>query len=93
MSLDSFIRLTATAFKAPLASTRASRLLCAWKWLSVSLTGIPSMPDSLAHTLRANSGCVFTPVPTAVPPRATSDSSSSACRSRPIPRSICPAYP
>ena len=74
MSLAIFIRLTATVLRAPLHSTTPSSEDWAWKWLSVSVTVAPSMSDSLAQTAAANSGWLFTPVPTAVPPSATSDS-------------------
>ena len=93
ISLHIFIRLTATVFSEPLASTTLSRVLCAWKWFVVSRTSTPSTFESRTHTRPENSGCVLTPVPTAVPPRATSLSSRSACRSRSMPRSICPACP
>jgi hypothetical protein len=88
-----FIRLTATVFKAPLVKTVPSIALWAWKWFSVSRTSTPKRSESFWHTLWANSGWVLTPVPTAVPPRATSVRSSRAFFTRCMPRSIWPAYP
>ena len=93
MSLAIFIRLTATVLSAPLHSTTPSSEDWAWKWLSVSITGTPSMADSLAQTAPAKSGWLFTPVPTAVPPSATSDSPAVASLSRLTPRSTWPAWP
>jgi hypothetical protein len=91
MSLETFMTLTATVFRAPLAKTVPSTALCAWKWFSVSRTSTPKRSLSLSQTLFANSGWVLTPVPTAVPPKATSESSSMALWMRCMPRSIWPA--
>ena len=75
ISLAIFMRLTASALSEPLASTMLSRVLCAWKWLLVSRTVTPFISERSWQTRAENSGWVLTPVPTAVPPRATSDSS------------------
>ncbi len=91
ISLAIFSRLTAIVFSAPLAATTPSIALCAWKWLSVSTTSKPARSLRTAQTRPANSRCVLIPVPTAVPPSATSRSSPTANSSRRRPRSICPA--
>ena len=67
-----------------------SKVLWAWKWLVVSLTGKPNDSDNLLHTFIAKSGWVFTPVPTAVPPIANSDNWLTTSNNLSILLSICP---
>ena len=75
MSLAIFIRETATVLSTPLAATAPSIVAWAWKWFSVSRTVTPARASRRAQTRAANSGWALIPVPTAVPPRATSASS------------------
>ena len=68
MSFAIFVSETATVFSAPDTSTRPSRAACASNGSAGGLIGSPVSPESLARTFAANSGCVFRPVPVAVPP-------------------------
>src|SRR5206468_2196041 len=72
MSLAIFIRLTATVRSAPLASTSASWAAWASKWFFASCNGQRVSRASNTITRLANSGWAFKPVPTAVPPKASS---------------------
>ena len=68
-SLAILVSETATTFSAPESSTRASRLACASNGSRGA--AICLSLDSLrrrARTFAANCGCVFRPVPVAVPP-------------------------
>ncbi len=93
MSLAIFIRLTATVLSAPLASTMASRAAWASKWLSASRNASPVIPDRRSAIRRPNSGCVFSPVPTAVPPMASSPRESRRPLRRRRPCSTWLAHP
>ena len=86
-----FIRLAATAFTAPLAQTAASCEPCAAKWFRASTNGSLVCFATRSATRRANSGCVLSPVPTAVPPSASSHRSGSTHRSRAMPCSTIAA--
>ncbi len=88
ISFAIFIRLTARVLREPLASTTASLEPWASKWLSASLNLFFVALLSLFATNLANLGCVFIPVPTAVPPIASSDSSCLAYLTLLIPCSI-----
>ena len=68
-SLAILVSETAITFSAPDSSTSASRLPCASNGSSGARTSRPvSAGEPLAHACAANSGCVFRPVPVAVPP-------------------------
>ena len=67
-----FIRPAATVFSAPCANTSASAAAITSNLLGAVTNGsFASRPISSA-TRTANSGCAFSPVPTAVPPSASS---------------------
>ncbi len=67
-SLAIFVSETATVLSAPEASTSPSRAAWASKWSAGAATRSPVSSASSARTRSANSGWVFIPVPTAVPP-------------------------
>ncbi len=67
-SLAILVSETAITFSAPESSTSASRLPCASKGPRARATSSPVSDDSVARTVSANCGCVFRPVPVAVPP-------------------------
>ena len=71
-SLAIFIREQARVLSAPWANTRASWPANASNLLGALTKGCLVSAAILAAPLEANSGCVFSPVPTAVPPRASS---------------------
>ena len=71
MSLAIFISEQASVFSAPLASTMASCVASASNLFSAVRNGRAVSSAILAATCTANSGCVLSPVPTAVPPRAS----------------------
>ena len=91
MSDPIFHRLVAMVRSAPCAATSTSSVAWAWKWLTASLTGMRVSLARRAVTIRANCGCELMPVPTAVPPSGTRESSSMAAWARRIDSSICPA--
>ena len=72
MSLAILLREAATVLRAPWACTRASWLARASNLLGAVTKGRPVSSASFAATRTANSGCALRPVPTAVPPRASS---------------------
>ncbi len=63
-----FVRLTASVLSAPDTSTRPSRAACDSNGSAGGEISRPVSVVSFARTRAANSGCVFSPVPTAVPP-------------------------
>ena len=67
-SLAILVSETAITFSAPDSSTSASRLACASNGSSGARTSRPSSDASRSRTFAANSGCVLSPVPVAVPP-------------------------
>ena len=67
-SLAIFVRLTATTLSAPEASTSPSRAACASNGSAGGEIWRPVSAASSSRTFAAKSGCVFSPVPTAVPP-------------------------
>src|SRR3990167_8308056 len=71
-SLATFINAHASVFNAPLAKTKASCAAKAANLLGAEINGNPVMAAMWAAANSANSGCVFKPVPTAVPPMANS---------------------
>ena len=92
-SLAIFIRLAATLLSAPLAQHAPSCAPCASKWFGASAKCVPVSAVSSAAIRRPNSGCVFRPVPTAVPPIASSRKSGSTAFTRAMPCWTCAAYP
>ena len=72
MSLAIFIKDAARVFTAPLANTTASCAAKASNLLGAERKGSPVILAILAAALSAKSGCVLRPVPTAVPPSASS---------------------
>ena len=67
-----FMQLTASVFTAPLAKTMSSCAASAANLLRALVNGRPVMSAIFAAARSANSGWVFRPVPTAVPPIASS---------------------
>ena len=63
--------------------TAASLAACASKWSSASRNGNPVIDAMSAITAAANPSGALRPVPTAVPPSASSSSSGSAASTRP----------
>ena len=82
MSLAILKRLTAMVLSWPLASTRASLAAWASKWSTASWKGRPVFSASSAMARFGMSGWQFKPVPTAVPPRASSMMALSALWTR-----------
>ena len=78
MSLAIFIRLTANVFSAPLAATIASCAANCENLFGAETNGRLVFNAIADATRFANSGWVFNPVPTAVPPNANSCKSSKA---------------
>ena len=71
MSLAIFISAAASVFSAPCANTSASCPASAANLFGAGSNGRPAMRAISAATRAPNSGCVFRPVPTAVPPMAS----------------------
>ena len=93
MSFAIFIRLTATVRTDPLASTSPSWAAWASKWFSATRNRTFVEAFTLSTTFCAKSGCALIPVPTAVPPIASSASEARALCTRRIPWSTWLAYP
>ena len=72
MSLAIFMSDTASVLSAPLANTSASCAASAANLLGADTNGRPVSSAIFAAHRSANSGCVLSPVPTAVPPIASS---------------------
>ncbi|KOT09756.1 hypothetical protein DM56_2278 [Burkholderia mallei] len=72
MSFAIFIRLAATVFSAPCANTSASAAAITSNLFGALTNGRPVSRPISAATPAANFGCAFRPVPTAVPPCASS---------------------
>src|SRR5262245_56912270 len=72
ISLAIFINAQANVFKAPLANTNASCAASAANLFGAVTKGNCVISAILAATNSANLGCVLRPVPTAVPPIASS---------------------
>src|SRR5256885_886763 len=75
----------ATVRIAPLASTRASCDACASKWFSATRNFVFVAALIFSTTRPGNSGCALIPVPTAVPPIASSASAARQEETRRIP--------
>ena len=86
-----FIRLAATVLSAPLAHAAPSWAPWASKWFAASTKVVPASRPISSAMRRPNSGCVLSPVPTAVPPIASSRRSGSTARTRAIECSTCDA--
>ena len=80
MSLAIFVSATASMRSAACRPTSASWPAIAANRLSATTNGAPSRRASRAATRWPNSRCVFSPVPTAVPPMASACSAGSAPR-------------
>ena len=91
MSEPIFQRLVAVVRSTPCADTSESSVAWAQKWSAVSFTGRPVDSARREQARAANSGWALIPVPTAVPPRGTDSSSSSAPASRRREAFTCPA--
>ena len=92
MSLAILVSEAAIVFSAPEASTRPSRAAWASKEsLAVVNSARPVWATSTATTLAPNPSGALRPVPTAVPPMASSPSRGSVARTRSIPASTCRA--
>jgi hypothetical protein len=72
MSLAIFMSETASVRSAPLANTSASWAASAENLSGADTNGKPVSSAIRSATRSANSGCVLSPVPTAVPPSASS---------------------
>ena len=72
MSFAIFMRLVASVLSAPEAKTAASWPASAWNLLGAVTNGSPVSSAIRRATRSANSGWLFSPVPTAVPPSAIS---------------------
>ena len=72
MSLAIFIRSAARAFRAPWAKTSSDLEVRAWNLLGAVTKFLPVSSDSAAATAVSKPLGAFRPVPTAVPPRASS---------------------
>ena len=84
-SLAIFISDAASVFSAPWANTSASCAASASNLLGAVTNGWPVSSASFAATRSANSGWALRPVPTAVPPRASSHRCGSAASTwRPV---------
>jgi hypothetical protein len=83
----------AIVLSAPLASSAASRAPWASKWSRASTNSSAVSDETVAITRAANPGGALSPVPTAVPPSASSRRPSLARRARAIPARSCAAQP
>src|SRR5579884_2666606 len=92
-SLAILVRLTASVLSAPDVSTSPSRAACDSNASAGGEIVSPVASASLSRTRSANSGCVFRPVPTAVPPSGILPSRSSVASARARPSRTCAAYP
>ena len=72
ISFAIFIKDEARVFNTPLNSTSAQWVANPSNLFLPVINGLPVNSAILAADLTANSGCVFKPVPTAVPPSASS---------------------
>ena len=82
MSLAILKSDTAMVRSAPLASTAASRAACASKWSAASRNARPVARERSAIARSGKPAGRFRPVPTAVPPSASSASASLAASAR-----------
>ncbi len=80
-SLAIFIRLAASALSAPWAKTRSSFEVRAWNLFSAVTNVLPVSSLTALATSTSKPFGAFKPVPTAVPPRASSFNPGSARRS------------
>ena len=85
MSFAIFMNEAASVFSAPCAWTSASLAARASNLFGAVTKGRPLQRASSAATRTAYSGCAFSPVPTAVPPRASSHTCGSAAFTCAIP--------
>ena len=92
-SLAIFISAIASTRSDPLTATSASWAASAANVLSACRNGWPVNSEILAAASRPNSGCALRPVPTAVPPMASSYSPSSLCRTCASEKSSCATQP
>jgi hypothetical protein len=86
-----FVSDTARPFSAADASTSPSRFACASNGSAGGRIRSPVSADSRSRTSAANRGCVFSPVPTAVPPSGIFPSRSSVASIRACPSRTCAA--
>src|SRR4029079_5356235 len=93
MSFAIFVSETASTLSAPEASTIPSRAACDSNGSAGGEISRAGVSCSRARTREANSGCVFRPVPTAVPPSGTLPSRGSVSRTRAALSRICAAQP
>ena len=92
-SLAIFISADASVLSAPCSATSGSWPPSAANLFGALLNGRP-VRLAMCRALRsANSGCVLRPVPTAVPPSASSYTSGSAASMARIARSSCATHP
>jgi hypothetical protein len=91
MSLAIFVSETATTLSAPDSSTSASRLPWASNGSSGGRSSSPVSALIRSRTFAAKSGCVFSPVPVAVPPSGSWATCGSVLATRSRPSRICAA--
>ena len=72
MSLATFMSATASPASAACARTMASNAPCAMNLLGAVTNGFPVSSATFAATFSEKPGGAFSPVPTAVPPTASS---------------------
>ena len=89
MSFAIFISDTAMVLSWPESSTCASCAASDSNLFGAVTNGCPVSVATSAATRSAYSGCAFSPVPTAVPPRASSRSRGSTPSTRAMPFSTC----
>ena len=90
-SLAILVSETASTFSAALASTRPSRLACASNGSAGGEMVNPVSLDRRSLTSSAKRGCVFRPVPVAVPPSGILPSRCSDASMRAPPSRTCAA--
>jgi hypothetical protein len=78
MSLAIFVSAAASPRSAPCSATSASFAASASNLFGAESNSIPVYCETSAATRSPNSGCVLSPVPTAVPPSASSRTCGSA---------------
>ena len=94
MSLAILVSDTAIVFSAPDASTKPSRAACASKEsTAVRSSAMPVWSLSTSTTFSPNPSGALSPVPTAVPPMASSPRRGSVALTRSMPAWIWRAYP
>ena len=90
-SLAILNKVTAAVLSPPCARTIASSVPCAVNLFFAVTNGVPVIAASCAATCSPNPAGAFSPVPTAVPPMATSSNPCVACSTSAMASSSAPA--